>query len=148
MLTARAIAAALALLVAACSATVTGPPEIVVDRTACSHCGMFVSELTYAAAYQAQGQAARVFDDIGCMMNALGRDSTTPATVWVRDAAGTGWMNADAATFVVSAQIRSPMNGGVLAYADRAGAQDAATKYQGRMVGSLAELMASNGVVK
>lgn len=148
MSTPRAITAALALLVAACSAAVTGPPEIVVDRTACSHCGMFVSEPTYAAAYQAQGQAARVFDDIGCMMNALRRDTTTPAAVWVQDAAGTGWMNADIATFVVSAQIRSPMNGGVLAYADRAAAQDAAGKYHGRMVDSLAELLASNGDVK
>src|SRR5215204_3815382 len=59
-------------LVVACSARPSGPPEIVVDRTACSHCGMLISEPLYAAAFQVTGAEARVFDDIGCLRKALG----------------------------------------------------------------------------
>jgi nitrous oxide reductase accessory protein NosL len=44
------VIAALTLLSAACHANVAGAPQIVVDTTACSHCGMLVSEPAYAAA--------------------------------------------------------------------------------------------------
>ena len=58
------------LVTAACGVKAGGLPEIEVDRTACSHCGMLISEPLYAAAYQAPGAAARVFDDIGCLRDA------------------------------------------------------------------------------
>ena len=136
---------AFALLSAACSAQAAGPPEIVVDRTACSHCGMFVSEPIYAAAYQAPGTEPRVFDDIGCMLEALRHETASPIDVWLQDAGGAGWLGADAATFVASAHIRTPMSGGVLAYADAAAAEKAATAHGGHVMRSVAELMAWKG---
>jgi nitrous oxide reductase accessory protein NosL len=141
----RLVIVAFALLAAACGANVTGPPDILVDRTACSHCGMFVSEPVYAAAYQVPGKEARVFDDIGCMLGALRGESSMPAGVWVQDAAGGGWLAADDATFVASSRIRSPMSGGLLAYADAAAAEKAAATYRGDVRHSLEELIATNG---
>ena len=55
MSTTNFVSVTFALLLTACSAQVTGPPDILVDQTACSHCRMLVSEPAYAAAYQAGG---------------------------------------------------------------------------------------------
>ena len=71
-----------ALLSAACSAKAAGAPDIVVDVTACSHCGMLVSEPVYAAAFQAPGKEPRVFDDIGCMLDAARRETATARDIW------------------------------------------------------------------
>src|SRR6187455_3583862 len=99
MSTPRFVFVAFALLSAACSAKAAGPPEIAVDHTACSHCSMLVSEPVYAAAYQAYGKEPRVFDDIGCMLDAVRRETAVPIDIWVQDAAGAGWLDADEAIF-------------------------------------------------
>ena len=136
---------AFALLSATCSAKVPGPPEIVVDRTACSHCGMLVSEPVYAAAYQAPGVEPRVFDDIGCMLEAVRRETSSPASVWSQDATGGGWLDAHEAVFVASPHVRTPMSGGVLAYADAAAAEQAVAAHGGEVVRSFHELMTRKG---
>ena len=136
---------AVALLAAACGARVIGPPEIVEDRTLCSHCGMLVSEPSLAAAYRVHGADSRIFDDIGCMLDALHREAGPADTVWVQDAAGGGWLDADEATFVASAEFRTPMGGGVLAYADSGAAQKAATAHRGRVMRSRHELLTWKG---
>lgn len=141
--TVHMVIVAFALLASACGASVTGPPDIVVDETACSHCGMLVSEPIYAAAYRADGGAARVFDDIGCMLNAL-RGDGAPQHIWVQDAAGGGWIDGGQATFIAGSTIRTPMSGGVLAFGNRAAAQRAAAAHRGAVM-SLQELMASKG---
>ena len=148
MSTANRVIVAFALLVTACGAKVTGPPEILVDQTACSHCGMLVSEPLYAAAFQAEGAEAQVFDDIGCMLEALTRETAPPTHVWVQDAAGGGWLDADDATFVGSAQLRTPMSGGLLAYAGAAAAEKAAQANAGAVMRSLEEAMTWNGDTK
>ena len=141
MLIRNAAIVALALLLAGCNAKAWGPPEIVVDKTACSHCGMLVSELVYAAAYQSPGQEPRVFDDIGCMLEALRRETASAKNVWVQDAGGAGWIDAGSATFVESAKVRTPMGGGVLAYTNAAVAEAAAAAREGEVVRSFQELM-------
>ena len=142
---ANVVIVALALLSAACSTKVTGPPEVVVDQTACSHCGMFVSEPVYAAAYHAHGKEARVFDDIGCMLEAVDRETASPINIWVQDAAGAGWLDADEASFVASPRIRTPMSGGVLAYADVVAAEKTAAAHGGQVMRSLEELRTWQG---
>ena len=136
---------AFALLSAACSAQASGPPEIAVDRTVCSHCGMLISEPVYAAAYQAAGGKPRVFDDIGCMLDALRRETPFPADVWLQNAVGGGWLTSREAVFVRSAQLRTPMNGGVLAYATAAAAGQAVAAHGGEVVQSLEELVTRKG---
>ena len=136
---------ALALLPAACGVKASGPPEIVVDRTECSHCRMLVSEPVYAAAYQVRGAEPRLFDDIGCMLDALRHEMPTPNDVWFQNAVGGGWLMANEATFVTSPQLRTPMSGGVLAYATAAAAEQAVAAHGGEVVRSLQDLMTRKG---
>ena len=137
-----------ALLTAACGATQGGPPSIVVDRTACSHCGMLVSEVGYAAAYQTADSEARVFDDIGCLLDAMRRAGVDPergAQVWFHDGGDGTWIDAKAAVFVRSTQIRTPMGGGIVAYRNAPHAAQVAARHNGSVVASLRELMNARG---
>lgn len=129
-----------ALLTAACGVRAAGPPEIVVDRTPCSRCGMLISETLYAAAYQAPGADARVFDDIGCLRDAA-RGEPGALRIWVHDAADGRWMNGFEAILVASASIRTPMGGGMLAYRDAAAADAAAGRHNGRVIRSIDEIL-------
>jgi copper chaperone NosL len=142
------VIAACALLSASCAATAADHPEIVVDQTACSHCGMLVSEPAYAAAYRAPGQEPRVFDDIGCMLDALRQETASSLNVWVQDAAGGGWVDADRAVFVGSSRVQTPMHGGVLAYADAAAAAAASAAHDGALIRSFVELMTRKGAAR
>ena len=131
---------AAALLSAACGGRADGPPEIVVDRTPCSRCGMLISEPLYAAAYQAPGADARVFDDIGCLRDAA-RGEPGALHIWVHDAADGRWMNGFEAILVASPSIRTPMGGGMLAYRDPAAADRAAGQHTGRVIRSIDEIL-------
>jgi copper chaperone NosL len=136
------MALGLALLLAAgCAAHADGPPDIVLDRDACSHCGMLISDTRHAAALRTADGAVRVFDDIGCLRNAAGQ--AVGARMWVHDAADGSWMDAGEATFVVSPEVRTPMAGGVLAFRRAADAEQGAAKYHGRIVHSAAGLFAA-----
>jgi len=139
----------LAAFAAGCAAKASGPPDIVVDRTACSHCTMLVSEVAYAAAYEMHGGGARVFDDIGCMLEAMRREGLTPGAsgvrVWFHDANDGKWIEEGSAVFVVSSEIRTPMGGGIVAYRDAARAEQVAAKRQGRMAQTVSELMTMTG---
>jgi copper chaperone NosL len=132
--------AAATLLAAACGGRLDGAPEIVVDRSACSHCGMLVSEPVYAAAYQVTGAEPRVFDDLGCLRDAA-RAERRDFRVWVHDATSGAWMDGRSATFMWSPQIRTPMGGGVLAYRDPADAERAARRFHGRIIRSFSSLV-------
>ena len=127
------------LLLAGCAAQADGPPEIVLDRDACSHCGMLISEARHAAALRATDGTVRVFDDIGCLRNAAG-GATSGLRVWVHDASNESWIDGAEATFVVSTNIRTPMAGGTLAFRNAADAETAAAKYRGRIARSMADL--------
>jgi copper chaperone NosL len=140
---AGAILGTLALAAGACGVNADGPPEIVVDRTACAYCGMLISEPAYAASYRAAGREARAFDDIACLLAAARGEAHGPALqFWFHDAAASGWIDGGDAVFVHSPQLRTPMGGGFVAYRDRAAAARAAEETGGRIVPSIAELLA------
>ena len=132
------------MLVTACGVKAEGPPEIVVDRTACSHCGMLISEPLYAAGYQAPGAAARVFDDIGCLRDAA-RGEAPGLRFWFHDADDRAWIEGAEAVFVASSEIRTPMGGGLIAYRDPAAAERSAVTHHGRIFRSIPELLAKEG---
>ena len=138
-----------AALLAACQSTQPRPPEIVVDRTACSHCRMFVSEPIYAAAYRAENAEPKVFDDIACLVASLRRESlsadSSTLRVWFQDGNGGGWIESGAPVLVSSAVFRTPMGGGMVAYRDAAAAAQAVKTYQGQVVGTLSDLMNRKG---
>ena len=107
----------LAVLTVGCSATADGPPEIQVDRTACAHCTMLVSDERYAAAYETAAGEARVFDDIGCLLQAV-RNEPQPESLrfWFHDLQNGDWIRGDEAVFVKSDKFKTPMGGGIVAY--------------------------------
>lgn len=143
MKTSRALVAAVAVLAAAaCGGGTDGPPRIDVDRTACSHCGMLISEPLYAAASQAPGSAPRVFDDIKCLVDAAGQPGAAIARVWLHDAASAAWIDGHGAVIVKSPALRTPMGGGLIAFRDRAAAREAAANYDASVLTSLDRLMA------
>ena len=129
------------LVSAACASRPSGPPEIVVDRTSCSHCTMLISEPRYAAAYQAPGADARVFDDIACLLEAARADATSERRFWFHDGNDGEWIDGDTAVFVSSPQFRTPMGGSIIAYRDRTMAETSAVRYRGRVIGTLPALL-------
>jgi copper chaperone NosL len=138
--------AVLALAAAACGAAADGPPHIEVDRSACAHCGMLISEPLYAAAYQAPGAEPRLFDDIACLLRAVeGEPRAEGLTYWFHDVATGQWIAGQEAVFVRSSVLPTPMGGGFLAYRDPAAVATAAERHQGQVIGSLGELLAGAG---
>lgn len=127
---------------AACGVKADGPPDIVVDRTPCAHCGMLVSEPAFAAAYLREGSDARIFDDIGCLLNAIsGEANPERLRFWFHDAATAVWIDRTEAVFVRSARLRTPMSGGIVAYRGRAAAERGAAQNEAVIVGSFDDLL-------
>ena len=102
--------------IAACAPAGGGPPEIVIDHTACAYCSMLISEPAYAAAYRVDG-TDKTFDDIGCLIAALRQEPHGEAAeLWFRDVHDGSWITPAAApTFIRSASLRTPMAGGIVA---------------------------------
>ena len=106
-----------ALVTAGCSAKADGPPAIQVDRTACVHCTMLVSDERFAAAYETAAGESRVFDDIGCLLEAARHEPQAETLrFWFHDALTSQWIRGEEAVFVKSDRIKTPMGGGILAY--------------------------------
>ena len=139
-----AVLGAAMLIASGCGVKAEGPPAIALDRSACSRCGMLISEPLYAAAYKTPGADARVFDDIGCLRDAA-RAETGTLRLWVHDAGDRGWLDGADATFVASSAIRSPMGGGLIAFRDPAAAEPSAALHHGRVIRSVADLLAKEG---
>ena len=128
-----------------CGVRADGLPEIRVDRTACSHCGMLISELVYAAAYRAPASDPRVFDDIRCLLESARKEPRADALrFWFHDAATTVWIDGKDAVFVGSPTLRTPMSGGLVAYRDRTAARDGAGRYHGSVINSLSDLRSND----
>ena len=105
------------VLAAGCSAKADGPPAIQVDRTACAHCTMLVSDERFAAAYETPSGEARVFDDIGCLREALKAETSQAGLrIWYHDIESGEWIRGEEAELVKSDRFKTPMGGGVVAY--------------------------------
>jgi nitrous oxide reductase accessory protein NosL len=120
----------------ACGRAADGPPEIVLDRTVCAHCGMLVSEPAFAGGYRLVGGEEKVFDDIACLLSGLEDENAAPGEIWVHDLESGEWIRETAAAFVVDSGFETPMGGGIVAYSDRAFAERVARERGGRLVPS------------
>lgn len=97
-------AIALTLLFVSCEPAVTkGPGEIAWDRDECQHCRMVIGDRRFAAQVRFEGRRrVHSFDDLGCALVWL--DTTFPESepaheLWVRNAAGDEWIDADLAEY-------------------------------------------------
>jgi copper chaperone NosL len=139
-----AVVAGALLVSGACSVKKGGPPAIEVDRTACSRCGMLISEPLYAAAFQGRDGIAQVFDDIACLRDAA-QGRPPGLRFWFHDADDRAWIDGAGAAFVTAPGIRAPMGGHLIAFRDPAAAERAALKHHGRIVRSISSLLTVEG---
>lgn len=122
----------LALLVGACA---SGPQEVHWGEDVCAHCQMVISDERYAAqVVDARGKTWK-FDAIECMVAFVGEGggSLEGYEAWVADGR-TGWTPVEAAHFVASERIRSPMGGGLTAFPDAARADRTAREVEGTVL--------------
>ena len=133
-LTAFILAGGIATLIvfAQCQRGATEPVAIEANDM-CSFCRMSISEKRYAAELiDEQGEVFK-FDDIGCMANFIKQKSNNAPVnaTFVMDFDRRDWLKAEDAVYVRSAEFKTPMNGGMVAFRDQASAQAAVAKYHG-----------------
>jgi copper chaperone NosL len=128
--------------VGACAGRGAAPPAIVMDRSACSRCGMLISERAYAAAIRSADGHDQLFDEIGCLVAAVRERPTNDAHYWFHDAGDSDWIVNGQPIFVVSPDIRTPMGGGIVAYRTLSAAERAASRQGGRVVQDVSQLLA------
>ena len=117
------------------------PPQIVYGQDVCDRCNMIISEEKYAAAYWTEAGEARRFDDIGGMMAYLGEAPEAVASYWVHDFDSGAWLPAEDATFVLAADLMTPMGFGIVAFAAEAQAQRMVTRRESGRVVSFDQLL-------
>lgn len=111
-------------------------PVAIAPEDMCSYCKMAISEKQYAAELtDSEGQALK-FDDIGCMANFIKTKKNTakPVGYFVMDFNERQWIKAEDAFYVRSAELSTPMNGGLIAFKTEAKAQEAAIKFHGKLL--------------
>ncbi|HVQ42473.1 MAG TPA: nitrous oxide reductase accessory protein NosL [Vicinamibacterales bacterium] len=127
--------------VGACAGRGAAPPAIVMDRSACSRCGMLISERAYAAAIRLPDGHDELFDEIGCLIAAVRERAANDAHYWFHDAGAGDWITDGRPVFVVSSDIRTPMGGGIVAYRSLMDAERAAGRQGGRVVQDVSQLL-------
>jgi copper chaperone NosL len=138
---------ALAVLVPVLSLACEIRPETVhVDAEECVHCSMLISDRRFAAQLLNTKGKAYKFDSIECL-RAFVQAGTVAAgdthSIWVTDSeVGDGWVRAEDAAFLHSTQLRTPMGGGLAAFAHAADAEQTAHELGGGHVLTWAELLA------
>jgi len=125
-------------VLAACTPgpTEPSPPEIIYGQDVCDACGMIISEARFAAGAVLEDGETLKFDDIGDMLRYQGSHPDLEVAAWfVHDTPSEAWLNAVAATYVVSPAISSPMGSGLAAFADPGPAASFAAEVDGEVLG-------------
>lgn len=124
--------ASVLLLCGALAACADGP--VPVDRgAACASCRMIISNQRFAAEIVAAGEEPRLYDDIGCLVDAIKagalRQMGREATAYVADHRTGAWVKASDAVYTRVESLQTPMGSHLIAHADassRAADRDAA----------------------
>ncbi|RZJ35652.1 MAG: hypothetical protein EOO51_04770 [Flavobacterium sp.] len=126
----------LLLLVFVSSCSKAEPEPITLNKDNCSNCKMGISDGKFCA--EAISEKGRIFkfDDIHCMISFAHADpSVKMAEFYVHD-----YINANAlipvskVIFVKGGEIRSPMNGGIIALVNKADAEQMVQKFHAEIV--------------
>ncbi len=130
----------ISLTIAGCSEE--KPPEIQLGVDKCDMCGMIISEKNYAGLYYSTAEKRwKKFDDLGCLvMEAKKEGDAKPGTIYVFDYETEELIKAEKAYYVVSSEIWTPMNTGIVAFKSKEKAEETAKKHRGKVM-SFEELM-------
>lgn len=123
---------AMVIVLAQCQRRATEPVAIEANDM-CSFCRMSISEKRYAAELIDDEGEVFKFDDIGCMANFIKqkKNNATVQGTFVMDFDRREWLKAETAFYVRSSELRTPMNGGIVAFKDQSSAEAAIAKYHG-----------------
>ncbi|HSJ25313.1 MAG TPA: nitrous oxide reductase accessory protein NosL [Longimicrobiales bacterium] len=128
----------LALLMPLASACGIAPEPVHLGAEECAHCSMLITERRYAAQLLNSNGKAFKFDAIECLRDFVQGGSIAAADIhslWVTDSAGgEDWVQVEDAVFLHSAELRTPMGGGLAAYAASVDAEAAAAELNGHLM--------------
>lgn len=115
------------------------PPTIHFGEDVCDVCHMIISDERYAAGLVTQDETGRrtqlAFDDIGCAFEFEAQHPERPVeAVFVRDLRTQQWLDAEAAHFVHSRDLHTPMAFGLAALADEGAAGEVHERYGGNRI--------------
>lgn len=112
-----ALAVAISLLVA-CGGVPSAHP-LTTNQDSCAQCRQLISDPLLAAQLVIPGEPPRFFDDIGCLVEYLGRNTRLRdgAIAYVADHRTGDWIPAASALYTRSLQIRTPAGSHVIAHA-------------------------------
>lgn len=120
------------------------PADVHIGTEECAHCSMMISDRRFAAqALNTKGRAWK-FDSIECLrafVQSGTLDERELHSAWVTDSGAAEWVRAELAVFVRSNAIRSPMGGGLVAFAAAPAAHAAVEEAGTGTVMSWAELL-------
>ncbi|HYZ87772.1 MAG TPA: nitrous oxide reductase accessory protein NosL [Myxococcales bacterium] len=126
------IAMALAGLLLWRPAPAVGPEPIRYGRDACDHCRMHFAGKGFAAERRDETGALRKYDDIGCMLVAASHGASRDA--WIEDHATGNFVPLLNATFVRGGDVSTPMNSGIVGFANAIEAAAFARAHGARVV--------------
>ena len=133
----------LALLLLAACATKEPQPVDIRPEDMCAFCRMAISEKQYAAQFTTRDGDAVKFDDIGCLLNFVkGKQNQGEiAAYFVADFETREWTRGESAFYARSADFKTPMSHGIVAFKDRGRAEASANNHHGELL-QFAELTA------
>lgn len=137
MNTARLVSSVLlaCAFLAACGSKDAEPrlPEIVYGQDVCDGCGMIIDDARFAAATLLVNGETRKFDDIGDMLVYHMDHPEAQVKAWfVHDHESESWIRGETAYFV-KGEIKTPMGGGIAAFADQVAAEAFAAEVNGKL---------------
>lgn len=125
----------LLILLVASSCADYKPVPIEINKDVCGYCKMGISDGKFAAEAITQKGRVYTFDDIHCMTRFTAEQSQKIAAFYVQDyMTGNTLIPAENAIFLKGGEIRSPMNGGTIAFSSQAEAEKMAVKYGATIV--------------
>lgn len=108
------------------------PPEIAYGRDQCDRCGMIISEERFAAGLQLDSGDHLKFDDTGEMIKYLSSYPETKVMAWwVHDYDSVEWIRGEAAFYVKSTSLMTPMGTGIAVFRTKDNADQFAREHDG-----------------
>jgi len=117
-----------------------GPEAIRFGRDACDRCHMLLASGGFAGERRGKNGALHKYDDVGCLLLALGAAHEETTQAWVEDHAGTGFVPLMEATLVRGSSKPTPMGYGIVAFRNPTEASRFVSE-SGGQIASLEELL-------
>jgi copper chaperone NosL len=111
------------------------PINIVWTEDSCDVCRMAVSDRKFAAELVKSDGTYKAYDDIGCLVDMARKSAPIPrSAMYVLDFDAGGWLDAEAAHYLYSPDLPTPMSYGIGAFASAQAALEASKQWNGKVL--------------